>query len=448
MIIEKSRPPSNDTESDGTHTPPSPRHSPPTPNQVTQTLLSDTTQQVNLVRDRVDMLDIDRKIEIIMSKLETKDSEIDLLSTEIKTAYNTIEQLQNRIVELEQHRCGSEAHQHALGTRSTPLNNCLLLGDTNLRTIRRSDLQNEYQIRTIFEANMDLLRCWINEKLSHIPSECILYNGITDILEEKSPTTILNNLGLLIADLKETNSDMKVRVCQIVPPPSPQEIQAKIHDYNEQLIKWGEANGIDVIKTVPSFTMSTGEIDDLCFETKISPYPTLNRLGAVKLLNTIKKQCPDFHLCSNWEEIKKNINTQTPQRSENRYMGYNNVRPVNREPVQSAGSRGQTSYADIASLRAHGRTTQQHPAHKASHHPPTAPKPRSPSHLTPARTMTRERETGWNNKEGAFRPDLHNAALRRRPEDRHYTAYNQAHASGVSRWNRSNLGQKHTSLSP
>ncbi|KAK4320806.1 hypothetical protein Pmani_008345 [Petrolisthes manimaculis] len=272
MIIEKSRTPSNDTESDGTHTPPSPRHSPPTPNQVTQTLLSDTTQQVNLVRDRVDMLDIDRKIEIIMSKLETKDSEIDLLSTEIKTAYNTIEQLQNRIVELEQHRCGSEAHQHALGTRSTPLNNCLLLGDTNLRTIIR-------------------------------------------------------------------------------------------------------------------------EIDDLCFEAKISPYPTLNRLGAVKLLNTIKRQCPDFHLCSNWEEIKKNINTQTPQRSENKYMGYNNVRPVKREPVQSTGSRGQTSYADIASLRAHGRTTQQHPAHKASHHPSTAPKPRSPSHLTPARTMTRERET-------------------------------------------------------
>ncbi|KAK4306197.1 hypothetical protein Pmani_021972 [Petrolisthes manimaculis] len=366
MIIEKSRTPSNDTESDGTDTPPSPRHSPPTPNQVTQTLLSDTTQQVNLVQ-----------------------------------------QLQNRIVELEQHRCGSEAHQHALGTRSTPLNNCLLLGDTNLRTIRRSDLQNEYQIRTIFEANMDLLRCWINEKLSHIPSECILlYNGITDILEEKSPTTILNNLGLLITDLKETNSDMKVRVCQIVPPSSPQEIQAKIHDYNEQIIKWGEANGIDVIKTVPSFTMSTGEIDDLCFEAKISPYPTLNRLGTVKLLNTIKRQCPDFHLCSNWEEIKKNINTQTPQRSENKYMGYNNVRPVNREPVQSAGSRGQTSYADIASLRAHGRTTQQHPAHKASHHPSTAPKPRSPSHLTPARTMTRERETGWNNKEGAFRPAL------------------------------------------
>ncbi|KAK4314195.1 hypothetical protein Pmani_014528 [Petrolisthes manimaculis] len=56
MIIEKSRTPSNDTESDGTDTPPSPRHSPPTPNQVTQTLLSDTTQQVNLVHQSTENL--------------------------------------------------------------------------------------------------------------------------------------------------------------------------------------------------------------------------------------------------------------------------------------------------------------------------------------------------------------------------------------------------------
>ena len=71
--------------------------------------------------------------------------------------------------------------------------------------------------------------------------------------------------------------------------PTSQDIQARVQDYNEQLMKWGEANGIDIIRTVPTFTLSTGEIDDLCFETKINTYPTLNRLGAVKLLSTIKK---------------------------------------------------------------------------------------------------------------------------------------------------------------
>lgn len=77
---------------------------------------------------------------------------------------------------------------------------------------------------------MNLFRRWIKEKLSCIPSEYILFNDATDILEDKLPTTILNNLGLLIAELTETNSDMKVRVCLIVPPPSSQEIQAKTQD--------------------------------------------------------------------------------------------------------------------------------------------------------------------------------------------------------------------------
>lgn len=117
---------------------------------------------------------------------------------------------------------------------------------------------------------MDLLRCFIFEKLSNIPSECILYNGIADILSEKSPTTIQNKLDLLITDLKETNSNMKICVCQLVPPPSPQEIQAKTQDYNEQLINWGEVNDIDILKMGPSFTLTTGKIDDLCFETKKS----------------------------------------------------------------------------------------------------------------------------------------------------------------------------------
>ena len=135
-------------------------------------------------------------------------------------------------------------------------------------------------------------------------------------------------------------------------------------------------------------------------------------------------------------------------------MGHNNLRSVNREPAQSVGFRGAPTYAGMVSLHAHSRTTQQgnsytqkSPTHKASHQPPTAPKPRSPPHLRPARTMTREHETGCSSEEDAFSPGRHDAALRRALEDRHYTAYNQAHAYilGVGRWNRSHLVQKHAS---
>lgn len=87
---------------------------------------------------------------------------------------------------------------------------------------------------------------------------------------------------------------MKVYVCQIVPPPMSQEIQAKTEDYNEHLTKWGETNDTNEIKTVPTFRLGTSEIDDLCFDIENDSYSTLNRLGAIKLLSSIKKQCPDF----------------------------------------------------------------------------------------------------------------------------------------------------------
>ena len=84
---------------------------------------------------------------------------------------------------------------------------------------------------------MDLLRSWIDETLSHIPSECVLYGGTYDTLEDKSPAAILNNLNCLIAALKEKNSAMKVHVCQLVPPPKTQEAQANTLDYNEHFMK-------------------------------------------------------------------------------------------------------------------------------------------------------------------------------------------------------------------
>ncbi len=73
----------------------------------------------------------------------------------------------------------------------------------------------------------------------------------------------------MIAALKEKkNSAMKVHVCELVPPPMTQEVQAKTLDYDEHLMKWGEANGMNIIKTPPTFILKTGEVDGMWFDEK------------------------------------------------------------------------------------------------------------------------------------------------------------------------------------
>ena len=81
----------------------------------------------------LNLMHIAREIKMITSKLATKNMKIDLLNTEVKAAYHTIERLQQRVTELEQQYCEK-------GDQNT--HTCLLLGDTNLRSISRSDLQN------------------------------------------------------------------------------------------------------------------------------------------------------------------------------------------------------------------------------------------------------------------------------------------------------------------
>lgn len=75
------------------------------------------------------------------------------------------------------------------------------------------------------------------------------------------------------------------------------------------------------LKTPPYFNLSTGELDSLCFESDENN-STLSRLGAVRLLDSIDAQCPEFNLCKNWNKVKKvsitgnNVNktTQTSSR--------------------------------------------------------------------------------------------------------------------------------------
>ena len=121
---------------------------------------------------------------------------------------------------------------------------------------------------------------------------------------------------------------MKIYACEVVPLPVSHEMQTKVHDYNEHLEKWCATNGVTVIKTVPTFKLGTGDIDDLCFETATDKAPLLlNRLGAVKLLGTLNNQCANFHLCSSWNTIKRNCIT-SHNLTQNKYTNSTHQKPT------------------------------------------------------------------------------------------------------------------------
>lgn len=170
---------------------------------------------------------------------------------------------------------------------------------------------------------MDLLQSWVEEEMQTTPSECIIYCGLYDTLNSASPEHTLDNLGSLISTLKQKNGNMKINVCQVIPVPEYEEIKEKIICYNDQLLKWGASNGVKIVKTAPDFTLSTGDIDDVYFDEENKKLLILNRLGAIRLLSTIRKQCPGFKLSKNWESIKRDSrnNRQTTHRKEHDKSG-------------------------------------------------------------------------------------------------------------------------------
>lgn len=410
MILDKSR----SVVNNNTH----PRSTTSSPDDDTPTH-EDSTEQ-----ESVAVLDIAKEIKMIKSKLATKDAEIELLNTEVKAAYHTINQLQQRVIELEKQHIES-----ASAGNPTPPNSCLLLGDENLGEILRSDLHHSCSVRTIPGANMDLLRSWVKENLHISPANCVIYSGTSDVIAEHSSATIIDNLGSLISDLKEKNNNMNVYVCQIVPSPEYQDIQSKIEDCNNHLVKWGETNGIKIIDTVPTFKLGTGEMDDLCFDKVIdSSYSTLNRLGAVKLLNVINRQCPNFNLCPNWQEVRRNINTKQPSKQRNVEQGNKRpaqdspapcaTRPVRPTPVQRAASPARNSYGQSMSTRFLSTTS-----HRSSYHPfPTTSE--AVSHPVVTTRTRREEAVGERERGGAHGSNTYAEVVRSADREGNYAAHN------------------------
>lgn len=190
--------------------------------------------------------------------------------------------------------------------------NTLILSDISLRNVKVSDLSNNSAIKTLYEANFDLLKCWIHEKLTWTPDRCIIYGGLYDTLEGKAPTETIDHLSALISELKSKNKNMELCVIQIAPTLQSDSLQAKINEINDHIQKWADDNGIITVNPSLSFRLGTGDIDESCFSTT-----HLNRIGITRLFNAITKKYPAFKECINWEQLKKNSGTQSSWYTDN-----------------------------------------------------------------------------------------------------------------------------------
>ena len=177
----------------------------------------------------------------------------------------------------------------------------LPLGDSTFSTIRTTDLHNQCSVRTLKEANIDLLKCWVSERLHWAPKCCILYCGLQDILDGSVSTDIFDKLGSLVTSLKEINEDMHIYICELAPVLKVEEYEDSINTFNNQLIAWSRSNGVSVIETNLQFRLGTSEVDHMCYQE--NPGNFLNRFGIIRLLNVISKQCPFLKLHDNWKNI-------------------------------------------------------------------------------------------------------------------------------------------------
>ena len=298
--------------------------------------------QENCDPQRIILDDLVREITTIKSKIQTKDNEIELLNTEMKMAYSVIELLQQRVSELEQQKKKNEKQQDTSGSVTRQLNeheernnitelpttsleertsaNTLLLGDQSIMNIRMSDLTHKCKIRTLHDADFDLMRDWVKEQLNWSPDTCVIYGGMFDLINASVESDIIHNLSALIYELKNINENMSVYVSKIVPCPQNESMQTRISDLNDEIEKWGEVNTIPIINTDPSFKLGTGEIDESCFQMSAPYGASLNRLGAVRLLKAIGKQCDKLRDCVNWNNLQKRLGQyQDLQHSEPRH---------------------------------------------------------------------------------------------------------------------------------
>ena len=257
-----------------------------------------------------------RNIKHLQQEVKIRNREIGELNEMLKKAHITINKLSDRISTLEEKSIRMDGDIGEIRAMQLQQENAsdyiqnevpkgtLILGDSNLSKVQQKDLGEDMVIRTLKNANIDLIGCWVEENLTWTPASCILYCGMQDIVSGEYAVSILDSLGALIASLKQRNERMQISVCQVAPTPL-NSFSEHIDMYNNKLIEWGDVNAVSVIKCELPFRLGTGEIDDFCFDMKDNVSDVcLNRFGVIRLLSTIASQCSYFSLCNNWNEVK------------------------------------------------------------------------------------------------------------------------------------------------
>ena len=246
---------------------------------------------------------------VINNTLAEREKEIEDLQTKLFLAEEKIRNLQGAL-----HR-RNEACQD--GNEPIPEKKTLLIGDSTLQEIKSSDLHENSLVRTLPEANFDMLKSWISEKFDHCPKECIIYGGMQDLLDESTDSEkALDDLGDLVANLKIKNSDVSVKVCELVPTLKSTEMTHKIDQFNSKLSNWCENNGVMFIRTQKYFKLGSGDIDINCYENFSSfDYDCLSRIGAIRLLDAVSSTCQDDFLCASWNDVRTKMPASNRKRS-------------------------------------------------------------------------------------------------------------------------------------
>ena len=237
---------------------------------------------------------------VINISLKEKEREIEELKTRAFLAEEKVQSLQEALLR------STERNDHHGQTSASDSKKTLLIGDACLREVKGSDLQKNVIVRTLPEANMDLLNSWITEQLSHPLQECIIYCGIQDLLDDSATlVNAMDELGKVVAKLKGENDDIDVKVCELVPTLKSDELADKVNLFNKKLSDWCNNNGVSFIKTDNYFRLGTGDIDINCYENNDNvAYDNLSRIGAIRLLDAISASSTRKFVRDDWMEAR------------------------------------------------------------------------------------------------------------------------------------------------
>ena len=184
----------------------------------------------------------------------------------------------------------------------------LLLGDSTLRGVKTSDLAVDTIVRTVSEANLNLLKQWVIDRLNFPLKKCVLYGGLDDLNDSGGNIVhVLDELGALVAELKVKNENMSINVCELIPDPYGD--HDLIKNYNSKVSEWCSKNGITFIPTNLHFKLATGDIDTTCFKYDLKVAGVDNtRIGTTGLIDAISKKCVNF-VSDDWSNIKHRTST-------------------------------------------------------------------------------------------------------------------------------------------